>query len=75
LWCIHNAIEMEKRGLATTTVCTPNFASLVRETAEAEGFPTIALITIPHPIAENDVNLIRQKADNAIEKLIQIITT
>ena len=74
MWCIHNAIELEKRGLATAAICSSNFESLVETTAEAKGFPNFARVTIPHPIAEKDAGVIRKKADDAIEELLRLIT-
>ena len=74
MWCIHNAIELEKRGVATAAICSSNFESLVETTAEAKGFPNFARVTIPHPIAEKDAGVIRKKADDAIEDLIRVLT-
>jgi len=66
---------MEKRGVATAAICSSDFESLVKTTAEAKGFPDFARITIPHPIAEKDAGVIRKKADDAIEDLIRVLTT
>ncbi|MFC1534796.1 hypothetical protein ACFL7M_15690 [Thermodesulfobacteriota bacterium] len=75
MWCIHNAMKLEKAGLSTTTICTSNFSFVIKATASAKGFPDIALVTLPHPIAENDDDIIREKADDNIEELMQILTT
>jgi hypothetical protein len=74
LWCIHNSIELEKKGLPTTVICSSKFETLIEATARAKGFPNFSHVTIPHPIAENDASLIRAKADNAIEELIRMLT-
>ena len=75
MWCIHTAIELEKKGLAAVNVCTTNTASLVRDTGKAEGFPDLVLVAVPHPIAGNDEAAIKAKADHALEEMIQALTT
>jgi hypothetical protein len=74
LWCIHNSIELEKKGLPTTVICSSKFETLIETTARAKGFPNFSHLTLPHPIAENDAALIKGKADSAIEELINILT-
>ena len=74
MWCIHNSIELEKKGLPTTVICSSKFETLIETTARAKGFPNFSHLTLPHPIAENDAALIRGKADSAIEELINILT-
>ena len=47
---------------------------MVRKTGEAEGFPDLALVAVPHPIAGNDDAAIRAKADRALEEMIRVLT-
>lgn len=74
MWCIRNAVKLEKIGMATTIVCTSNFSSLIKATARAKGFPGMPLVVLSHPIAENNVNSIRKKADDSIDELIDVLT-
>ena len=74
MWCICNAVKLEKIGMVTTIVCTSNFSSLINATARAKGFPGMPLAVLSHPIAENNVNGIRKKADDSIDELIDILT-
>jgi hypothetical protein len=74
LWCIHSTIELERRGLATTTICSSNFTSVAESTAKAKGSPGIGLVSIPHPIAKKDNQIIRRTADDAIEELTRVLT-
>lgn len=74
MWCIHNAIEFEKKGVPTATVCTYEFASLGRETARERDFPHLAIVSVPHPIGGIDLDQVRRKADNAFEDMVRILT-
>lgn len=56
------------------TISTSGFASLVRETARAKGFPNISTIKVPHPVGGLDPEKIRTKADDSFEQLLEILT-
>jgi len=73
LWCIHNAMEFEKRGVFTTTVCTSGFASLLKKTSETKGFPNLAIVTVSHPIGGIELSRVREKADGAFSDIIKVL--
>ena len=56
--------------MPTTTVCTTNFASLLKATAKAKGLENMSLVIVTHPIAVNDDAAITKKADDAMEVLV-----
>jgi hypothetical protein len=64
---------LEKRGLPTTTICTTSFSALLKTTARAKGFNDMPLVVVTHPIALNDNNAIRQKADNALDDVVRTL--
>ena len=74
MWCIHNAMEFEKRGVFTTTVCTSGFASLLKKTSEAKGFPNLAIVIVSHPIGGIELSKVREKADGAFSDIIKVLT-
>lgn len=74
MWCIHNAMEFEKRGVLSVTVCTSGFASLLKRTGEAKGFPHLAIVTVSHPIGGVGLPEVKKKADGAIKDIIEILT-
>lgn len=47
-WTVYDAIELEARGVPTVNFVTEEFAGLARETATAEGYPGLKLVTVPH---------------------------
>jgi hypothetical protein len=65
-------MEFEKRGVFTVTACTSGFASLLKRTGEAKGFPHLAIVTVSHPIGGIDLTEVRKKADGAIKDMIEI---
>jgi hypothetical protein len=66
---------LEKRGLPTTTICTTSFSVLLKTTAKAKGFIDMPLVVVTHPIALNDDNAIRQKADGAIDDVVRTLVS
>jgi hypothetical protein len=67
-------MEFEKRGVFTTTVCTSGFASLLKKTSEAKGFPNLAIVTVSHPIGGIELSRVREKADGAFSDIIKVLT-
>ena len=66
---------MEKRGLPTTTICTTSFSALLKTTAKAKGFIDMPLVVVTHPIALNDNDAIRQKADGAMDDVVRTLVS
>jgi hypothetical protein len=67
-------MEFEKRGVPTVTVCTSGFASLLKRTGEANGFPHLAIVPVSHPIGGIDLTEVRKKAEGAINDIIKVLT-
>ena len=67
-------MEFEKRGVFSVTVCTSGFASLLKRTGEAKGFPHLAIVTVSHPIGGVGLPEVKKKADGAIKEIIEILT-
>jgi hypothetical protein len=61
--------------LPTTTICTTSFSALLKTTAKAKGFIDMPLVVVTHPIALNDNNAIRQKADGAIDDVVRTLVS
>jgi hypothetical protein len=64
-------LELEKKGIPTTTVCTASFAGLLKTTAKAKGMADMPLVVVAHPIAVNDDAAIRKKAESAMDELVR----
>ena len=61
--------------MPTTTICTTSFFSLLKTTAKAKGFIDMPLVVVTHPIALNDDNAIRQKADGAMDDVVRTLVS
>ena len=56
------------------TICTSGFASLLKRTGEAKGFPYLAIVTVSHPIGGIDLTEVKKKAEGAIKDIMEILT-
>jgi hypothetical protein len=50
-WCIHDSVELEKKGVPTVTICTTAFERLGRGEARTLGMPDLPLAIVDHPFA------------------------
>ena len=71
-WSVHDSIELEKRGVATTLVVTDVFEELSKEVAGSMGAANISMATVAHPLGEQHEVKARAKenAGNIIETLM-----
>jgi len=74
-YLIYDAIELEKRGTPVIAICTREFASLGRAEAQALGMPNLAIVTVPHPVGGIEPEKVAPKADNALEDVIEALST
>ena len=44
---MHDAVELERRGIPTVVVATPGFAALAAEQAAALGLAGLRVVTVP----------------------------
>jgi hypothetical protein len=73
-YVMHDAVELEKRGTPTVSVCTDEFLALGRTEAEALSFPSLAILDIPHPLGGVSMEETQAKADQAIDTLLELLT-
>lgn len=45
----------------------------MRTTAQASGFPHMAVVSVPHPIGGLEAVELKKKADDALENVIEIL--
>jgi len=72
-WCIHDAIELERRGKPAMVLVTTAFLALARAEAAAYGMPKLRIVEIPHPLGgalEADVARYAEQAVRSIELLL-----
>lgn len=73
-YVIHDAIELEKRGSPTVSICSHEFVALGKAEAEALGMANLPMVIVPHPIGGIDLKEVAKKADDAFEDMIQALS-
>lgn len=73
-YVIHDAIELEKRGIPSISICSHEFAPLGRIAAQALGMANLPMVIVPHPIGGVDPKEVARKADDAFEDMIEALS-
>jgi hypothetical protein len=74
-WSVHDAIELQKRGKPTVTLCQSIFMELARTEAKFFGMTNLPLIEIPHhPSGGARAGEHRADAEGAVDQLRQRLT-
>jgi hypothetical protein len=50
-WCIHDAVELERRGIPSVAYVAEPFVELARFEARGLGLPDLNLVVLPYPMA------------------------
>lgn len=74
-WVVHDSIELENRGVPTVSICSSEFATLGRAEAQALGMPSLAIVTVSHPVGGLKQEEVQQRANDAIDELVQMLVT
>lgn len=72
-WCIHDAIELEKRGIPTITICTDEFVSLGRMEAQTLMMPQLPIVAVPHPLGGLKPEEVAKKARIAFDAIVRLL--
>jgi hypothetical protein len=71
---LHDAVTAEKTGITATAIITDRFVQTARAMAEVSGRPAFPFVVIAHPIANNDDDVLRSKAEAAVAQCVEILT-
>ncbi len=61
-------------GVPTVTICTDAFINLAREESRNLGLPDLALAIVKHPIGGESEEVVKQRAADALEQVVQGLT-
>jgi hypothetical protein len=61
-------------GVPTVTVCTDAFTGLAREESRNLGLPDLPLAIIKHPLGGESEEVVKQRAADALEQVVQGLT-
>ncbi len=72
---VADAVEIERRGIPTANVFSTAFAEAARKQAEGRGLHDLPLVKIPHPMHTAPQKAVTERADAAIDALVERLTT
>ncbi|MCZ6645245.1 MAG: hypothetical protein O7B79_03305 [SAR324 cluster bacterium] len=61
-------------GIPTVTICSDAFINLGREESRNLGMPDLPLAIIKHPLGGEPEEVVRQRAADALEQVVQGLT-
>ena len=70
---MHDALTAEKAGVAATAIITDRFVPTAKAMATVQGMSDYPFAVIPHPIASNSEQTLREKAADAVRQCVAIL--
>jgi hypothetical protein len=67
---LHDAVELEGRGVPTVTLCTDSFLDSAAAHAQDYGQPTARVVAVQHPLAALAPQEVVARADAVVERII-----
>ena len=71
---MHDAIELEQRGVPTVAIHTTVFMNSADAHAKAYGRPDFESIAIRHPVSGRPTAEIEQKTDDIVLDIVRVLT-
>jgi hypothetical protein len=71
---MHDAIAAETRGIPAVAVMTDRFVPSARVVAELNGLADYPFVVIEHPIANDDDETLRRKAEAVVARIVALLT-
>jgi hypothetical protein len=72
---VHDAVRLERRGIATAVVGTEPFVDEAIEQARVLGMPDLRIVTVPHPVQLLTAGQVHQLADRALDEVERRLTS
>jgi hypothetical protein len=70
---LHDALSAEKIGVTATAIITDRFSQTAQVMAQVSGFPQYRFAVISHPISNNSDDVLRAKAEDAVQQCVEIL--
>ena len=71
---VHDMIQLERKGIATATLCTTGFLNAGAKQASMLGIPNLPIIGIPFPFASLPPDQARLRGVEALEAIVAALT-
>ena len=70
---MHDAIELEKRGVPAAVICTEPFRSSAEAMSAIGGIPGYPFVEVPHPLGSLSDEALRERAMLAAPEVLRIL--
>ncbi|MBI2846379.1 MAG: hypothetical protein HYX82_00700 [Chloroflexi bacterium] len=70
---MHDAIELEKRGVPTVLLCTDQFIATAQATARIKGLPDYPFVVVPHPVGSLSQAGLMERAKLALPHVLELL--
>jgi hypothetical protein len=71
---VHDSVFFEINGKPAITIASNQFADAAEVQAKALGLPDLQCVFVQHPIADNEDDEIRRKADRIVDQLVSALS-
>ena len=71
---MHDSVFFEINGKPAITIASNQFADAAEVQAKALGLPDLQCVYVQHPIADNEDEEIRRKADRIVDQLVSALS-
>jgi hypothetical protein len=71
---LHDTVRLESLGIAAIPVATREFMTAARAQAGALGRADLDAVYVEHPIQDQLISEIHQKAEDALESIVSALT-
>jgi len=71
---VHDMIQLERKGIATATVCTSGFRNAGMKQAAMLGIPGLPIVDIPFPFASLPPAEARARGAQAFDAIVAALT-
>lgn len=71
---VHDMIQLERKGIATATICTSGFRNAGIKQATMLGIPGLPIVDIPFPFASLPPDQASQRGADAFDTIVAALT-
>jgi hypothetical protein len=71
---VHDSFELERKGIATATLCTTGFRNAGMKQASMLGIPGLPIVDVPFPFASLPPELARARGADAFDAIVAALT-
>lgn len=70
---MHDGIEIERKGVPAVVICTEEFERTGKAISEMRGAAGYPFVVVPHPIGILDEKELSVRAEQAIDRVVELL--